>query len=114
MSKRYITLPNGNRCGLGVYAKAWRQLITLAATKPRAQVDGFGHFSEGAAEILRALRYGMHDRINRHVPGFERGRKWDDQWQRDTARAARDLNSRVCIHWLPAHLRDRFAHRIAK
>jgi hypothetical protein len=55
----------------------------------------------------------MHDRINRHIPGFGIGRKWDQDWQRQTCHAANLLNMpRVIIDWLPPEYRTRFAHRL--
>lgn len=111
MSKRYITLPNGRRCGLAVYLDAWRQ---LRAMDPNIEVTGFDHFSQAARHILREIQYGIHDRINRHIPGFGQGRKWSYEWQVETLRAARALNTpRLAIHWLPSWLKPRFSHRIS-
>ena len=108
--KRYITLPNGHRCGLPTYCKAWR---TLKALKPEAQIKGWDYFGIDADRILRDIRYGVHARINRHISDYGHGRKWDDNWQRDMSRAGRDLNTpRLIISWLPEDIRERFAHRL--
>jgi len=108
--KRYISLPNGRACGLPTYVKAWR---TLKAARPDEQIKGWDHFATEAAEILRDIRYGVHDRINRHIPDYGHGRKWDSNWQHDMQRAARDLNTpRLVISWLPFEIKERFAHRL--
>ena len=109
---RIITLPNGKPCTVGTYVKAWRTILTLA---PDCQLPGWGHFPTAAGDILRELRYGMHDRINRHVAGYGVGRKWDDQWQRDAAHTARRVNTRRLIvreTECPRWLRPRLAHRL--
>lgn len=110
MSARYITLPNGKPCGLGVYVAAWRQLQTLP---PHEEIRGWDHFPTEVRGILAEISRACDERINRHLPWFERGRKWEWVWQADTARAARALNTpRLVIHWLPAWLKTRFAHRL--
>lgn len=109
-SKQYITLPNGKPCGLDVYVRAWRTLKTLPAD---AKVKGFGHFAEDASYILRELRYAVHDRINRHIRSYGRGRKWDQNWQRDAIQTAHAVNTpRLVVRWVPPDLRGRLAHRI--
>jgi hypothetical protein len=43
----------------------------------------------------------MHDRINRHIPGYGRGRKWDERYQTDLRRDAQHVNdyaSRRLVH----------------
>ncbi len=59
--KQYITLPNSNRVSLAAYARVWRQLKTM---HPNQEVKGWTFHPERAAVILRAMRAGMHDRIN--------------------------------------------------
>jgi hypothetical protein len=107
MRHRYVTLPNGRACGLGVYVRAWKTLRTLKADD---SVSGFGHFAEPASDVLRTLRDGMHDRINRHAPGFGRGRKWSNDWQREAiqcAHAVRDGHgTMLCRCTLAEFLRD--------
>lgn len=67
-----------------------------------------------AREVLAEFRAGMHDRINRHLPGYGVGRKWESDWQRECIQAAGRLNTpRLCVGWLPMWLRPRFANRIA-
>lgn len=113
MGNRVITLPNGKACGLPRYCAAWRALRALPAD---ARIVGFDHFPEPAERVLRALRRGLHDRINRHDPAFGKGRKWDHSWQTDALRVAIKVNDpRLAIHApeLPLEWRERFAHRLS-
>jgi hypothetical protein len=105
-----VRLPNGLACPIPSYVAGWR---ALKAMDERAKVRGWDHFPAEAGAILRALREGMHDRINRALPWSQDSRKWSPLWQRDMARAARDLNHpRLVISWLPPELRERFGHRL--
>lgn len=107
-----IQLPNGCRVGAPTYAVAWALLLKA---EPESGVDGFDYGTVTAAAVLREMRHGLHDRINRHTPNHGKGRKWDPDWQRATRHAARELNTpRLRIHWLPAWLKGRFAHRLAR
>jgi hypothetical protein len=113
MSKA-ITLGCGRQIGLGRYVAAWKACLTLPPhTHIGRGVDGWG---QNAGEALRDLRKGLDDRINRHLPWYGKGRKWDGDWQRSMARAARDLNGppRLILRWLPADLMkvDRFRERV--
>lgn len=106
-----IRLPDGRVVTVAEYCRSWRALKAMA---PRALVRGWDHFPTEAGAILQALREGLHDRINRRLAWSQDGRKWAPIWQRDMARAARDLNHpRLRIHWLPPELRERFGHRLA-
>ena len=88
--RRIITLPNGRPVTLGEYAKAWR---TLQAAEPAEEYKGFAHTALPAWEILAAIRHGIHDRINRHLPWYDHGRNWDQDRQRHMAMAARNINT---------------------
>jgi len=110
MPRRCIVLPNGRRVSLSTYVAAWR---TLKAIDPKQQIEGFDWFSMAAGDVLKELRRGLADRINRHDPAYGQGRKWDYQWQIETWRASRNLNTpRLAIHWLPPWLKARFSHRL--
>lgn len=111
MTARAIKLGNGRRIGLGAYVAAWRTLRTMAPdTWIPTCPDGW---SGTAADALAQCRAGMHDRINRHIASYGRGRKWAPDWQRETLQAAGRLNTpRLIIDWLPMHLKTRFAHRL--
>lgn len=109
-----IGLPNGRSCRLPTYVAAWKRLRTM---KPDASVDGFGHFDQRADEILRELRRGMHDRINRHIAGYGVGRKWASDWWWPTWRLSRDVNTRrlvVRVRQCPKEFRARLAHRLSE
>lgn len=110
MVKRVIVLANGRSVSLRVYAKAWRELTGL----PRdAQIRGFDYFAMSAGAVLDAVREGLMDRINRHIPDHGRGRKWSSDWQRMMGHAARQLNTpRLIIDWLPPELQARFGRRL--
>lgn len=115
MSQRYIMLGCGRRIGLARYVEAWKACLALdPKTWIGRGVDGLG---QNAGEALRDLRRGLHDRINRHIPGFGQGRKWDSDYQRHIGHIANRLNMR-CIIWQvetrcwPTEWQSRFAHRI--
>lgn len=73
MSRRYVTLGDGRRIRLGKYVAAWRQCLALPPdTYIGRGVNGWG---QTAAEALRDLREGMHDRINQAIPYRLRGLK---------------------------------------
>ena len=108
---RYVTLGNGRKVSLGSYVAAWRRCLSMnAAFQVACCPDGY---SGSAADALEQFRDGMHDRINKHLPNYGRGRKWSNDWQRETLQAAYRLNTpRLIIDWLPRHLADRFADRL--
>lgn len=111
---RVVTLGDGKQVPLGAYVEAWRRVREL---EPSASLDRglCSRDSTTAGDVLREFRNGMHDRINRHIPGFGIGRKWSWEWQTETRRAAHDLNNpRLRFYWLPDWLRPRFEHRIAR
>jgi hypothetical protein len=110
-AKLCIRLPNGKRCTLAAYVHAWRVLL---ATPERTQVAGFDYWPDDAGRILSQLRQGMHDRINRHIPGHGTGRKWSDDWQRHAIQCTHAVNTpRLRVDWIPPDLRARLAHRIS-
>lgn len=105
-----ITLPNGRMVGLGVYARAWKELQKM---EPGELVKGFDYFAAPAREILEKMREGLMDRINRHDRSFGIGRKWDSDWQRTMIQSAIRLNQpRLIIDWLPPELKGRFNYRL--
>lgn len=112
--KRVIRLPNGKQVGIGAYARAWKK---LAAGK-YADDDVFrdwDYFPVTADVVLLKMRDGMHDRINRHLPAYGRGRKWSSDWQREVEHTARLVNTpRLVVRWVPRDLRARLSHRIER
>ena len=109
--KRCIVLADGRRLGLGDYVRAWRRCLTLP---PETYIGrGISGWGQTAAEAIYDCRRGMDDRINRRIPGYGIGRKWDPDWQAQTWRLARELNTpRLIVRWIPTEWRRRFAHRL--
>lgn len=113
---RAFTLPSGRRVSVLQYLIIWHTCRTCErrGVDPAVQAGQWDAFPTTASRTLRDLRAGLHDRINRQLPHFGQGRKWSDDWQLNTSRAARELNTpRLRIHYLPPHLRARFGHRLA-
>ena len=125
MTARYVTLGNGRKISLGAYVRAWK---TCRSLNPRTWIGpGVSGFGQTAGEALVELRRGLDDRINmRGIRDLEtlrpkevrnrrysKMRKLSADWQRAMTQAASALNTpRLVIHWLPADLRKRFAHRL--
>ena len=108
-----VRIPSGRLVSLGAYVAGWRKVAALAATDPDARVHGWDYFAEDAWRVLRDLRDGMHDRINRHIAGYGIGRKWDADWQRAARHCANEVNHpRLIVRYVPPDLRARLAHRI--
>lgn len=101
--KKYVTLGDGRKIGLGAYVKAWKACLALPPeTAIGKGVDGWG---QSAGEALAALRAGMADRINKNIPSYGVGRKWSSDWYWPIARAAAELNTpRLLVRWIPADL----------
>ncbi len=97
-SNRYVTLGTGRQVSLSAYVAAWRR---VKAMKPDAVIrNGIQWFDQSAAEVLRQFRDGMHDRINRHLPGYGRGRRWAREYQVSLLRdctAIRDYRQRRIV-----------------
>jgi hypothetical protein len=107
---RVIRLPNGHAVRLGVYVRAWR---TLKNADPNERIGGFDYEARPAHEILTKMRAGLDDRINPHISGYDCGRKWSPDWQRQMIQTAQRLNTpRLAIDWLPLEFRERFGHRL--
>jgi hypothetical protein len=65
------------------------------------------------ADIRRQFMDGVNDRINRHLAGYGKGRKWSPDWQREAIQTAGRINTpRLAIDWLPQDFKARFAHRL--
>jgi len=111
--KRTIRLGHERTVTLGNYLKAWRA-VRRAPTGTEFKESLCGWWPASRETILQQYSDGVHDRINRHLPFYRKGRKWNQDWQRMMLQAARQLNTpRLCIHWLPMELRKRFAQRVA-
>lgn len=116
MEIRTIGLPNGKSVRIAVYVNAWREVKRLTtAGRGKHPIAGWDHFPTDAEVILRAMQDGMTDRINRHLPWYGRGRKWEWQWQRDAKNVAWNLNGRrivTRVRDVPKELQPRLAHRL--
>jgi hypothetical protein len=115
MSNLCVVLPNGKPVSLACYVTSWR---AIRALPPTATVTGFDHWPTPAATILRELRHGIHDRINKHDPRYGGGRKWEPIYQLSLARDARrlhDIARRVRVYQIETpELARRFAHLLAR
>lgn len=117
--QRVVYLSEGRHVTLADYVSAWRKALTAPAGATFK--NGFNWYPESREDVLREFRRGLHDRINRRIPGFTgtlrpkllHGRKWQYEWQIETYRASQQLNHpRLIIHWLPSWLKERFQHRL--
>lgn len=121
MSKRYVTLGDGRRVGLGAYCTAWKAVLAAPGVATyRSGLEGRG-IAASRATILEMFRAGMQDRINRHDRRLivnhrgRRPRKLDQDWQRHAIQTAQAVNTpRLVVRWVPHDLRARLAHRITK
>lgn len=96
MSKRAIILGDGRRVSLRAYVAAWKAAIAAddcQRFRGSPSDPGGWNGSYSRDDVLREFRAGMHDRINRHMPHFRRGRKWSYDWQAAALRLARDVNT---------------------
>lgn len=108
MTTLTIRLPSGRSVPIRAYVQAWKTLRNLPADQ---EVNGFNWFPSAAGDILRAMRNGMHDRINRHDP--RKGRKMCPDWQIGMIRDAHRINGRVVTRrFETAEMNRRFAHRL--
>jgi len=109
---RIIALGNGKRVSLGEYVRIWRR-VRQAPSGTIYTESLCGWWPTTRETILAQFSAGVHDRINRHLPGYGVGRKWKPQWQSEMRRTARQVNTpRLRISWLPKELRGRFADRM--
>ncbi len=106
--KQYIILPNSNRVSLGAYARVWRQLKTMP---PDQEVKGWTSHPERVAVILRAMRAGMHDRINIRG-GITIREESTGLWQLKHKVNSRASLERWDLQQLPKHVAARLVHRL--
>lgn len=100
---------------LSTYARAWA--ATKAAAPGTIYRSGLCHWGPTSREeILRNFSDGLHDRINQHISGYGRGRRWSDDYEIEARRVARYLAARVQVYasQVPADLRVRIAHRLVE
>lgn len=94
-----VRLGTGRLIPLGVYVAGWKRCLELPPETPlRRGVTGWWPTTVG--ETLADLRAGMDDRINRHLPWFGAGRKWQSDFQRHLRLAASAVNTpRLAVRW---------------
>lgn len=118
MTVRVITLGDGRPIGLGAYMKGLR--ACMAAPEGTEYKRGLtGWWPVTREEILRDWRASVHDRINRNVAWFGRGRKWDADYQRHMRRDGDRINragtERLVVQVTEISTpgwRERYAHRL--
>jgi hypothetical protein len=107
---RIITIPSGRQVTIGVYVKGWKAAKVLPSDR---LVKGWDIFDVPAGEVLEDIRDGIHDRINRRLAWYGKGRKWALEYQGELSYASRQVNQpRMTIDWLPNDLKVRLAHRL--
>lgn len=111
MSQRVVTLPSGKRVTLGSYVRGWKRLKTMPWDTHIPDWDW--HYTT-AREVLGALRESIDERINRHIPNYGVGRKWDPNWYSYVWRTARLVNQRCIIDCAPPEILPRIQHRLRK
>lgn len=105
------TVQGSRRVSLASYLSVVRAAKLHPLTQFRTSLRSWAPSS--GEQIVREFRDALHEKISRGMPGYGVGRKWSEDWQTETRRAAWGLNQpRVVIHWLPPWLRDRFGHRM--
>ncbi len=113
--KRVVTLGDGRKVPLGKYVEAWQKAKSLPPETPVRGTPSDPIGGGTAADVLREMRAGMDDRINRKDPSYGKGRKWDDSWQNDARRLAETLKMKSEVPAGQAHpvdLRGKIAHRL--
>lgn len=63
--KQCITIPSGKRVSIPAYCAAWK---SLKAAHPDTEVKGWNWYPTSPRDILAQISYGVHDRINKHLP----------------------------------------------
>jgi hypothetical protein len=64
-------------------------------------------------EWLRWFRGRVQEKVSATIPGYGKGRKWDDMWQIEAQRTARAVNTpRLAVRWIPTEFRPRLSHRL--
>lgn len=86
---RVITLPGGRQLTLGQYVAGWRGVKAIAAVDPRTSIHGWDWHPVDAADVLREIRRGVDDRVNRRGGLAVR--------EMNEARVARRLRVRVTV-----------------
>jgi hypothetical protein len=116
--RHVVTLPGGRAVGLRSYVDGWRKVRLQCTVNPRQHVNGWNWYPVPAADILRDLERGMHDRINRHDRTRCAGwRKLDAEYQHRLhadAYRLRNIARRIRVYQFETEeARLRFAHLLS-
>jgi hypothetical protein len=94
MRKQYISLPALQRkIGLRQYVQAVK--LAKAHKTERFSTGLTCWWPCTGEDVVNQFRTGMHDRINRHLPHFGKGRKWKSIYQTELSRDCRRIRERV-------------------
>ena len=90
-------MPGRRHILLGEYLRSWKKLAALHpdAVALRRMVNGWEWYPISAGEILGKISYGVHDRINRHLPWFQTLYKYNPDCPRRETRRRDKLHSLV-------------------
>src|SRR4051794_18479032 len=103
---------------LAQYCDAWRRVIASPAGAIFKSSLMWVFNPTSREEILREFREGVNDRINRHIPGYGRGRNWSEREQTGLMRDARrlqDMARRIRVYQFETALATRrFGHLLAR
>lgn len=115
--QRAIVLGDDRRISLAAYVAAWKAALAADECQrfkgsPSDPRGWRGSYSR--AELLSEFRSGMHDRINRQMPHYRKGRKWSYDWQAAALRLARDVNTpRLVVRLFGNPMAREFASRLS-
>lgn len=110
---RCIITPCGRPVSVRQYVSAWYMVRSLPPdTIIRARQWDYCDTTSG--RVLRDMRFGLHDRISRHIPAYAAGRRWDGAHQAAMVRLAWALRSKCVVRTcdVPREIAPRLAHRI--
>lgn len=118
--KHYIILPNGRKVTVGEYTRSWKILKQLPLDRiiclgNQTTKGAFSYFPETAQQILERIKFGVHDRINKHLK--MNGRKYSSDYERAALQCSYRVNTPNLIvreTEIPFEFRERLRHRIFK
>ena len=112
MRKPHVIVTASGTVSVRQYVQTWRSVKAAdAGTRYKSSLCGW--WPATREEILAQFWEGLDDRINRHIAGYGKGRKWDADWQRAARNTATSVNTpRLIVRWVPAEFRQRLAHRL--
>lgn len=114
---RIIGLPNGHRVRIREYCAGWKWLKIMAENPEIKAVGGFADNVLSPKQTLMVIRQGVHDRINRYVFHYNKGRKWQSEYFWSCKRDQRQLHDnamqrRIIYRFETAEAQRRFGHLV--